>query len=145
MLRSFSFSRSPRLARVSPCPPPTPKAILSGRAVSCMVYLLCHRPRAQRSSRNMQAADSRPGLFSNVVERDCTSQARRPTLPCATRTEPRESDFSGYPRWIGVLKHYGHLHPQIPCSPKLRRDPTGDTHVGSELDEAGPRQASMQP
>lgn len=83
-------------------PPPPPTAAQHG-CVSCMVYLLCHCPRAQRSSRNMQAAGSRPGLFSNDVEGEYTSRARRPTLPCATRTEPRESYFSGCPRWVAAV------------------------------------------
>lgn len=77
-----------------------------------MVYLLRHGPGARRSSRNMQAADSRPGLFSNVVERDRTSRARRPTLPCATRAEPRESDFSGCPRWVRAPSPPAHTRPQ---------------------------------
>lgn len=83
-------------------PPPPPTAAQHG-CVSCMVYLLCHCPRAQRSSRNMQAAGSRPSLFSNDVEGEYTSRARRPTLPCATRTEPRESYFSGCPRWVAAV------------------------------------------
>lgn len=105
-----------RAAHVSPCPP-APEAILGGRAVSCMVCLPRQGPRARGSSRNMQAAGPRPGLLSNVVERDYTSWARRPTLPCATRTEPRESDFSGYPRWVEVLNRRSPLHP--PPNPPL--------------------------
>jgi len=87
-----------------------------------MVYLPRHGPRARGSSRNMQAADSRPGLFSNVVERDCTSWARRPTLPHATRTEPRESDFSGCPRWVPRLSAAFAPAPNpIPAFPRCLR------------------------
>lgn len=73
----------------------------------------------------MQAAGSRPGLFSNDVEGEYTSRARRPTLPCATRTEPRESYFSGCPRWVAAV-----------CPPDTAPFPPGraersDTHSGS--------------
>lgn len=96
-----------------------PKPARQG-CVSCMVYLLCNCPRAQRSSRNMQAAGTRPGLFSNDVEGEYTSRARRPTLPCATRTEPRESYFSGCPRWVMAL-----------CLPPSGQIECSDTHSGS--------------
>lgn len=112
MLRTFCFCFSLPFPHVFPVPPRV--------SVSCMVCLLCHGPRAQRSSRNMQAAGSGPGLLSNVVEGDCTSRARGPALPCATRTEPRESDFSGYPRWTFVLNISNHLA-RAPRASPLRR------------------------
>lgn len=104
------------------------KAIFAWSNVSCMVYLLCHSPKTQRSNRNMQAADTEDPACSPTVWKGTIRHRTEAYAPIrhrdrAERVPPLQVSLLNQSRWIhpsiymNLIRTMGiYSREECPCS-----------------------------